>query len=149
MSEARPQFIGEYEDVPIDPKGRLIVPAAFRKALPQGITSLIVAEWFEGCLAAFDPEGWTLLIQELRGLDRSQRQTRQLVRRLAGRAAEIKIDRQGRILLPKKLLDLGEISTHATLSGVIDKIEIWNPDRYNQAQDSADLESVAEELDWL
>ncbi|MDA0708991.1 MAG: hypothetical protein O3B73_02130, partial [bacterium] len=145
----RCQYIGEYEDVPIDPKGRLIVPAAFRKALPQGVTSLIIAEWFEGCLAAFDPDGWASLIQELRGLDRSQRQTRQLVRRLAGRAAEVNIDRQGRILIPKKLLDLGEISQHATLSGVIDKIEIWNPDRYDKVQSSADLESVAEELDWL
>jgi len=149
MSEARTQFIGEYEDIPIDQKGRLIVPASFRKALPQGVTSLIVAEWFDGCLAAFDPEGWAQLIAQLRGVDRSQRQTRQLVRRLAGRAAEVKVDRQGRILIPKKLLDIGEISDHATMSGVIDKIEIWNPERYNQTQNSADLESAAEELDWL
>lgn len=149
MSEARTQFIGEYEDIPIDQKGRLIVPASFRKALPQGVTSLIVAEWFDGCLAAFDPEGWAQLIAQLRGVDRSQRQTRQLIRRLAGRAAEVKVDRQGRILIPKKLLDIGEISDRATMSGVIDKIEVWNPERYNQTQNSADLESAAEELDWL
>ena len=149
MPDTSPQFIGEYDDVPIDVKGRLIVPAVFRKALPQGITSLIVAEWFDGCLAAFDPDGWAKLVAQLRDVNRSQLQTRQLVRRLAGRAAEVKIDRQGRILIPKKLLDLGQISDKATLSGVIDKIEIWNPDRYNQAQNSADLESAAEELEWL
>lgn len=149
MPELNTQFIGEYDDIPIDGKGRLIVPAAFRKALPQGVTSLIVAEWFDGCLAAFDPEGWTQLVSQLREVNRTQVQIRQLVRRLAGRATEVKIDRQGRILLPKKLLDIGQITDRATLSGVIDKIEIWNPERYNQAQNSADLASAAEELDWL
>lgn len=149
MSETRAQFIGEYEDIPIDPKGRLIVPSTFRKALPQGVGSLIVAEWFEGCLAAFDPESWNLLIQQLRDQDRAQKQTRQLVRRLAGRATEAKLDRQGRILLPRKLLELAGIKEHATLSGVIDKVEIWNPERYQANQSSTDLEAVAEELDWL
>ena len=149
MSDSRFQFIGEYEDLPVDPKGRLIVPATFRKALPQGVGSLIIAEWFEGCLAAFEPGGWDKLIQQLIGLDRSQKQTRQLVRRLVGRATEAKIDRQGRILIPRKRLEMVGITDRATLSGVIDKIEIWNPDRYNEAQNGADLEAAAAELEWL
>lgn len=149
MSEVRPNFIGEFEEIPVDPKGRLIVPAPFRKALPQGIGSLILAEWFDGCLAAFDPEGWNQLIQQLRNLDRSQKQTRQLIRRLAGRAAEVKLDRQGRILIPRKLLDLVGIAERATMSGAIERIEIWNPEKYLVAQGDTDLESVAEELAWI
>jgi MraZ protein len=149
MSDLRSKFIGEYEDLPVDPKGRLVVPATFRKALPQGVGSLIIAEWFEGCLAAFEPGSWDKLVDQLIGLDRSQQQTRQLVRRLVGRAIEAKIDRQGRILIPRKRLEFSGITERATLSGVIDKIEIWNPDRYNDVQNSADLESAAAELDWL
>ena len=150
MSETRSQFIGEYEDVPLDPKGRLFLPAAFRRALPQGVGSVIVAEWFDGCLAAFDPDGWEQVIQQLRGLglDRGQRDTRQLVRRLVSRAAEVKLDRQGRALIPRKLLNLVGITDRATLAGVIDRVEIWDPARYIQAQSSVDLEAVAEELDW-
>lgn len=148
MSDLRPNFIGEFEDIPVDPKGRLIVPASFRKALPQGIGSLIVAEWFEGCLAAFDPEGWNQLVQQLRGLDRSQKQTRQLIRRLAGRAAEVKLDRQGRILIPRKLLDLVGIADRATMSGAIEKIEIWNPEKYLVTQGDTDLESAVEEIGY-
>ena len=149
MPSLRSQFIGEYEDLPVDPKGRLVVPATFRKALPQGIGSVIIAEWFEGCLAAFEPGSWDKLVQKLIGLDRSQQQTRQLVRRLVGRAIEAKIDRQGRILIPRKRLEFADITERATLSGVIDKIEIWNPDRYNDVQNNADFESAAAELDWL
>ena len=149
MSDSRPQFFGEFEDIPIDSKGRMIVPATLRNALPDGVTSVIVTEWFDGCLSAIDPEGWRLLFDQLRTMDRSQMQTRQLVRRMAGRAAEVKLDRQGRALIPKKLLDLVHITDSATLTGVVDRIEIWNPDRYNNAQNNTDLESAAEELEWF
>jgi len=149
MPDNRPQFFGEFENVPIDAKGRLIVPATLRNALPNGVTSIIVTEWFDGCLSAIDPEGWRRLFDQLRGLSISQVQTRQLVRKMAGRAAEIKLDRQGRALIPKKLLNLANITDHATLTGVVERIEIWNPDRYNDAQNNIDLESVAEELEWF
>lgn len=149
MSDNRPQFFGEFENVPIDTKGRLIVPATLRNALPNGITSVIVTEWFDGCLSAIDPEGWRQLFDQLRGLSISQVQTRQLVRKMAGRAAEIKLDRQGRALIPKRLLSLANITDRATLTGVVDRIEIWNPERYNDAQNNINLESVAEELEWL
>ena len=149
MSDNRPQFFGEFEDIPIDPKGRLIVPAALRRALPDGITSVIVTQWFDGCLAAMDPEGWRLLFNQLRDMNQSQANIRQLVRRMAGRAAEVKLDRQGRALIPKRLLDLVGIEWQASLIGVVDRIEIWNPGRYTEAQNSTDLESVAEDLEWL
>ena len=68
---------------------------------------------------------------------------------MAGRADEIKLDRQGRALISKKLLNLANITDRATLTGVVDRIEIWNPDRYNDAQNNVDLEVAAEELEWL
>ena len=67
---------------------------------------------------------------------------------MAGSASEVKLDRQGRALIPRKRLDSVGISDRATLTGVIDKIEIWDPDRYDEAQDNTDLESIAENLEW-
>ncbi len=148
MSNNRPQFFGEFENIPIDAKSRLIVPAPLRNALPNGVTSIIVTPWFDGCLAAFDPEGWGQHIDQLLNMGHKQKETRQFVRKMAGRASEVKLDRQGRALIPRKRLDSVGISDRATLTGVIDKIEIWDPDRYNEAQDNTDLESIAEELEW-
>ena len=149
MPHESPQFIGEYEDVPVDPKGRLIFPAAFRKSLPKGLNSFVVAQWFDGCLGTFTPDGWNGFIQQLKGLDGTQRETRQLVRALAGRAAEVKIDRQGRVLFPRKHLEMAGISERATLVGVIDRVEIWSPERYRKSLENVNLEEIAEQLDWF
>lgn len=149
MSDNRPQFFGEFENIPLDVKGRLIVPAPLRNALPNGVASIIITQWFDGCLAAFDPAEWGRRMDQLRNMGHSQAKTRQLVRAMAGRAAEVKIDRQGRALIPRKHLDSVNITDRATLTGVVDCIEIWDPDRYNEAQNTADLEAVAEELEWF
>ena len=147
--EGPSQFIGDFEDIPVDAKGRLIVPVSFRRALTPGVNTFVVARWFDGCLAAFDPAGWAQVIQKLLELEGNRRQNRQIVRALAGRAAEISMDRQGRILLPKKHLEMAEISDRAALVGVIDRIEIWNPDRYEQTQEEVDLDAAVEDLDMF
>ena len=151
MAEETPQYIGEYEDVPIDAKGRLIVPAPFRKVLPMGVNSFVVVRWFDGCLAAFDPESWQQILQQLLALEGGQRQARQLRRSIAGRAVEAKIDRQGRILIPRKLLERAEIGEKATIIGAVDRLEIWSPERYAGYMDDADqkLEEIAEDMDLL
>lgn len=146
MPDEIPQFIGEYEDVPVDPKGRLIVPSAIRKELPLGVNSFVVARWFDGCLAGFDPGVWHRVLQQLLALDGGQRQARQLRRSVAGGAMEAKIDRQGRVLIPRKLLDRVDISDRATVSGAIDHIEVWNPARYVEYMNETDqrLEEIVE-----
>ena len=147
--EGASQFIGDYEDIPVDPKGRLIVPVAFRRAMPPGVNTFVIARWFDGCLAAFDPKGWEQVIQKLADLEGNKRQNRQLVRALAGGAVEATMDRQGRVLLPRKHREISEIADRATMVGVIDRIEIWNPERYLDAQQNVDLEAVAEDLDMF
>ena len=146
MPDEIPQFIGEYEDVPVDPKGRLIVPSAIRKELPLGVNSFVVARWFDGCLAGFDPGVWHRVLQQLLALDGGQRQARQLRRSVAGGAMEAKIDRQGRLLIPRKLLDRVDIMERATVSGAIDHVEIWNPARYVEYMNETDqrLEEIVE-----
>ncbi|MBB29913.1 MAG: cell division/cell wall cluster transcriptional repressor MraZ [Gemmatimonadetes bacterium] len=146
MPDEIPQFIGEYEDVPVDPKGRLIVPLAIRKELPLGVNSFVVARWFDGCLAGFDPGVWHRVLQQLLALDGGQRQARQLRRSVAGGAMEAKIDRQGRLLIPRKLLDRANIMERATVSGAIDHVEIWNPARYVEYMNETDqrLEEIVE-----
>ena len=148
MPDEIPQFIGEYEDVPVDPKGRLIFPSAFRKTLPKGADSVVVAQWLDGCLAFFDPAGWKRFIQQLKNLEVGRRKHRQFIRAVAGLAADVKIDRQGRALIPRKHLDVAGISDRATLVEVVDRVEIWSPDRYESIQEGVDLEAIAEEMDW-
>ena len=41
------------------------------------------------------------------------------------------------------------ITDRATLIGVIDRVEIWRPEEYQQRIDEVDLEGIAEDLDWI
>lgn len=151
MPDETPLFIGEYEDIPVDNKGRLIVPAAIRRVLPTHVTSLVIARWFDGCLAGFDPIGWQQVLQQIREGSHKGRVKRQIARWVMGGAAETRIDRQGRLLIPRKLLDISEITDRATLSGVGNRIEIWNPERYtaDMSDVGQNLEAFAEDLDIL
>ena len=151
MPEETPQFIGEFEDVPVDPKGRLILPAAFRKVLPLGVNSFVIARWFDGCLAGFEPTRWKQILRQLLELGGGQRQSRQLGRTLAARAVEVKIDGQGRVLVPRKHLDMAGIGERATVIGAVDRVEIWNTERYGTYMQEADekLEEIAEQFNLL
>ncbi len=151
MPDETPLFIGEYEDIPVDNKGRLIVPAAIRRVLPTHVTSLVIARWFDGCLAGFDPIGWQQVLQQIREGNHKGKVKRQIARWVMGGAAEARIDRQGRLLVPRKLLDMSEITDRATLSGVGNRIEIWNPARYSADMSDVgqNLEEFAEDLDIL
>ena len=148
MSDNHPTFFGEFENIPLDAKGRLIVPAPLRNALPNGVSSIIVTKLFDDYLMAFDPYEWRRRMDQLRGMGHSQRYERQLIRAMAGRAYEVKLDRQGRALIPRKHLDLVGITDRATLAGVVDCIEIWDPDKYNEVQNDVDIEAIAEKLEW-
>ncbi|MCZ6635134.1 MAG: division/cell wall cluster transcriptional repressor MraZ [bacterium] len=141
--------MGNSGDIPVDPKGRLIVPVAFRRAMPPGMNTFVVTQGVDGCLEAFDPLGWDTVIQRLLELGGNRRQNRQYVRALVGSAIEAQLDRQGRILLPRTHRDIAQIVDRAMMVGMIDRIEIWNPERYLEAQKDVDLNAVAEDLDMF
>ena len=52
------QFLGEY-DVPVDAKGRVFVPAEFRKKLPpEAAETFVVVRGFDRCLTAYPQNAW-------------------------------------------------------------------------------------------
>ena len=141
-------FYGEYDNG-IDPKGRLYVPAAFRKMLPEEAEdTFVVTRGFDGCLAVYGLDDWKRVKDDLRRLSPLKKSDRQFVRAIVSQAAEAKVDRQGRIAIPRKLLDKANIRDRATVIGNLDKFELWNPELYEQYMEDADehLAETAENL---
>jgi len=141
-------FYGEYDNG-IDPKGRLYVPAAFRKALPkEADDTFVVTRGFDGCLAVYGLDDWKRVKDDLRRLSPLKKSDRQFVRAIVSQAAEAKVDRQGRIAIPRKLLDKANIRDRATVIGNLDKFELWNPELYERYMEDADehLAETAENL---
>ena len=64
-------------------------------------------------------------------------------------AVECPIDNQGRILLPAYLREHGELGNKAVIAGVLEKIEIWNPERFaeNQQRTLLRLDDIQKSVD--
>ena len=72
----------------IDAKGRLPVPAAFRRGLVQEGAGTVVVTPLDQCLAAYAPSEWTRLEDQLRTLPAFSRPVKALTRLLMSRAAD-------------------------------------------------------------
>jgi MraZ protein len=140
-------FLGEYEHA-IDDKGRLAVPARFRDQLSEGV---IVTRGFDNCLIGFPREFWDRLAQRVSALPFGQAGARDLQRRLFSAAADVPLDRQGRILIPQNLRDFGGLGEQVVISGMNEYFEIWSAERWQETltRMDSDPDSFATQLSQL
>ncbi len=134
----------------IDPKGRLPVPAAFRRQLlAQGATA-VVATPLDQCIAVYPPSEWARLEGQLRAMPAFSRQVKALTRLLASRAQDLEFDVQGRILLSPNLRQAASLAGDVLVVGVLDRFEIWNPDSWDEFVRESEglLDDVASDLQW-
>lgn len=134
-------FRGEYNHT-IDTKGRLIVPAKFREILGE---SFVITKGLEGCLSIYNQEGWKDLEEQLSSLP-SNRDTRQIVRFFSAGAADVELDKQGRILIPANLREFAGLDKDVVLTGVIGHIEVWDKERWEGETVFDNMEDVAERV---
>ena len=111
----------------IDPKGRVPVPAAFRRALAEAGETRLVATLLDQCLAVYPASEWRRLEQQLRQLPAFSREVKALTRLLASRAVDCELDVQGRILLPSVLRQAAHLAGEVMAVGVLDRFELWPP----------------------
>ncbi|MGK2849869.1 MAG: division/cell wall cluster transcriptional repressor MraZ, partial [Candidatus Limnocylindrales bacterium] len=94
-------FTGEYRHT-VDDKGRIAVPAKFRVQLGGGA---VVSRWLDACLAIHTRAGWDELAEKVAALPITDAASRRFQRFVFAGAAEVELDRQGRVLLPAFLRD--------------------------------------------
>ena len=138
-------FIGTHIHT-LDDKGRVSVPAQFRRQLTAEDLYLNVG--MEGCLVLYPSQRWQELEEKLLALPRN-RETRFFVRSLAQNLRAVSVDSQGRISIPSELAEKAGISGDVMFLGKFDTMELWQPERYNSYIDEAGFscEEIAEGLD--
>ncbi len=134
-------FMGEYDHT-IDVKGRVIIPSKFREDLSG---EFVITAGLDGCLFVYPMDEWERFIDELKRLPGSK-EVRQLQRYFMAGAAACDMDKQGRVLIPNKLREHGEIEKDVVLVGVINKIEIWSQERWNSNNNYEDVDQIAEKM---
>ncbi len=137
-------FMGEYHHN-IDEKGRLIMPVKFRNDLKD---KFIITRGLEKCLYVYSLEDWDKLVSKLNTLPFTKKDARIFIRSFFSGAAQIEVDRQGRINITSPLIDHAGLTKECVIIGANDRIEIWSKDEWDKFLDvnSEKLEDIAENL---
>jgi MraZ protein len=115
----------------MDGKGRLPVPAAFRRALGEAGGQGLIATPLDQCVAVYPSGEWQRLEAQLRQLPSFSREVKALTRLLTSRAVDCPLDVQGRILLPASLRQGARLAGEVVVVGVLDRFELWAPEGWD------------------
>lgn len=142
MVNAMHMFMGEYNHT-LDAKGRLIIPSKFREVLGDGF---VVTKGMDGCLFVFTDSEWQAFAEKLHTLPMIDKEARQFTRFFLAGAAEVEVDKQGRILIPQVLREFAGITKDAVLVGVGSRVEIWSRERWEGTVTYQDMEDISKHM---
>lgn len=130
-------FIGDI-NCKVEAKGRLLFPSNFKKQLENEQTNFIIKkDIYEKCLVVYTAEEWERQISILRKkLNLYNKDHSKFLREFYKDTAELAMDSSGRLLIPKRLLELAEIDKEVLMLGLDTKIEIWASEIYNKIETS-------------
>jgi MraZ protein len=144
-------FAGEYK-CSLDNKKRVNIPSNVRKIfVPEAENTIVFTRGFEGVnLYAYPLNEWQRLTKILRTLNPLEKKTRDFIRLFVGVAFYATMDSQGRVMIPERILKMGEIEKDLLIIGSLSKLEIWNPKVYNDylVEEDLSLTDLAEKISF-
>ncbi len=146
----------------MDAKGRVSVPAAFRRVLEAGDP-----DWTEGLqpnlvvhygtarknfLECYTMEAVAEVDAKIAKMPRGTKERRMMEAYFNGQSHPATVDENGRLLLPQSIRDMIGLEGEAFFIAAHDTFHIWNPDTYEQEvepQNEAMLDELPEDVDPL
>ena len=125
------RFLGNIE-AKTDAKGRVFLPATFRKMLQAsgGETLVLRKDIFQDCLVLYPESVWNEQMDLLRSrLNRFNAQHQRIFRQFVSEVEMVTLDGNGRFLIPKRYLQMAAIQQEVKFIGMGDTIEIWANER--------------------
>src|SRR5215212_7106905 len=136
-------FLGEYEST-LDAKGRFLLPAGFKKQLSKDDgAQFVVNRGFEKCLTLYPVQSWKPIFNNISQLNDFDPKVREFRRYFLNGATQVEMDGAGRILLPKNLMEHASLEKDIVLVSALNKIEIWDKNKYQKFFESFTPESFS------
>ncbi len=136
-------------DAKTDQKGRVFLPAVFRRILNQQAEGLVLRrDVFQKCLVLYPQSVWDELVDSItQHTSPFDRKGRENLRRFVADSESISMDSDGRILIPKRYLQNAGIEQEVRFIGMDNTIEIWN----RQAAEAllSDADGFAEDMEKM
>jgi len=143
------RFIGDYP-AKTDSKGRVFLPAAFRKVLDaEEVKSLVLRQdVFQKCLVLYPESVWNAHLDSLRErINPWNSKEQMLLRKFEADAEPIELDKIGRLLISKRKLQYAGIESDVRFLAMVDRVEIWSKQALEEVMSQAD--NLGEELESM
>jgi transcriptional regulator MraZ len=136
----------------IDQKGRLALSKQFRRV--TGVKRnggaqpfLVLTRGLNDCVWGFTEDEWPKLEARLRANQLRDQNSRSFVLEMMRHVEDVGIDSLGRILIPQSHLDIAGLARgkEVLVLGMLDHLELWNPERYEKHIESSNQDSTYEE----
>ena len=122
------RFIGDYT-AKADSKGRVFLPAAFRKTMDaEGVERFVLRkDLFQPCLVLYPESVWNAQLDDLKQkLNAYNRSHQMIMRQFVADAELIELDSNGRFLISKRKLEFAKITSDVRFLAVDERIEVWD-----------------------
>jgi MraZ protein len=118
----------------VDEKRRVQIPAKWRPTKPGTEFTLVVwPKAQEGpCLRVLPPAQMATLMRDIDAMPNSDPNKGVLKRFIGSQSVQAPLDKAGRICLPEEMAEKVGIKDQAVLVGLLDRFEIWSPERYER-----------------
>ena len=138
-------FTGQFT-FSIDSKNRINIPAPLRKQFSTNDKkTFVVTIGVDQCAWIYPIGEWNVIQNELKKLSSLSKTNRIFLRNHLRHASILKFDSQGRFVLPQSLIDYTSIKKDVTIIGVLNKIEIWNPNLLRKIDQSDEIDDQSYE----
>jgi len=125
-------FLGEFEAT-LDSKGRFLLPAGFKRQIPEGeSTRFVINRGFEKCLSLYPMSSWQPLYDQISTLNDFDPKVREFRRYFLNGAIIVEPDAAGRLLIPQNLKDYAGLEKDIVLAAAVNKLEIWDKEKYQK-----------------
>ncbi|MEO6184346.1 MAG: hypothetical protein ABIP71_14815 [Verrucomicrobiota bacterium] len=122
----------------VDEKRRVQIPAKWRPSKPEVEFTLILwPKAKEGpCLRVLPPKEMAELMRDIDAMSNGDANKVVLKRFIGTESVQVSVDKAGRICLPEEMAQAAGIKDQAKLVGLLDRFEIWNPERFEAVKAS-------------
>mgnify|MGYP003467830223 CR=1 FL=1 len=119
--------IGEFY-CKLDSKGRLLLPSSLKEQLGDALEEGFVLRpsLFGDCLELYGMSDWRAMQEKLGRLNPFKAENLMLIRRFNAGARMAKLDSNGRLQIPKDLIEKTKLDKEVVMTSLIDRMQIWD-----------------------
>ena len=121
-------FFGTHK-LSLDDKNRMRLPAKFRAKIGN---DFVLCLGTDGCLFVMSEEEFSNFISKIENVPLSSHDKQNAIRAITSKIFTPEEDNQGRFILPSELKRIVKINKKVVFMGVMNRIEIWSEELYNE-----------------